>query len=126
MKKYIEKLDAILTVLVIIDISLILLSVLFNLSSEYISFILLFDTILCIVLIINFIMKMRRERNKKLFFNNNWLDLFASLPLGVLALPFLSATLYAYPMIILIRVLRLILLLKLFSKFFERTSLRTC
>ena len=73
-------------------------------------------------------MKMRRERNKKLFFNNNWLlffnnnwlDLFASLPLGVLALPFLSATLYAYPMIILIRVLRLILLLKLFSKFFER------
>ena len=27
-------------------------------------------------------MKMRRERNKKLFFNNNWLDLFASLPLG--------------------------------------------
>lgn len=118
--KYIEKLDATLTILVIIDILLILLSVLFNLSTRYVSFILLFDTILCIILIINFIMKMRRERNKKLFFNNNWLDLFASLPLGVLALPFLSSTLYAYPMIILIRVLRLILLLKLFSKFFKR------
>ena len=60
------------------------------------------------------------SENKKLFFNNNWLDLFASLPLGVLALPFLSLTLYTYPMIILVRTLRLILLLKLFSKFFKR------
>ena len=115
-----KKLDIVLTIMVIIDILLILVSVLFNLSNELFSFILLFDTFLCIVLIINFIMKLRRSRNKRLFFSNNWLDLFASLPIALLILPFLSSTLYAYHVIVLVRFLRLILLLKVFSKFVDR------
>lgn len=120
MKDYFKKLDIILTMLVIIDILLILGSVLFNLSNEMFSFILLFDTLLCIILIINFIMKLRRSRNRRLFFNNNWLDLFASLPIALFILPFLSSTLYAYHVIVLVRFLRLILLLKIFSRFIDR------
>ena len=120
LKRYLEKIDVILTILVIIDILLILTSVLFNLSAEWISFVLLFDTILCIILIINFAMKLRRARNKKLFFNNNWLDLFASLPVALLILPFLSSTLYAYHAIVLVRILKLILLFKILSKFVAR------
>ena len=119
LKDYLKKLDLILTILVIIDILLILGSVLFNLSNELFSFILLFDTFLCIILIINFIMKLRRSQNKRLFLSNNWLDLFASLPIALLILPFLSSTLYAYHVIVLVRFLRLILLLKVFSKFVD-------
>ena len=59
LKRYLEKIDVVLTILVIIDILLILASVLFNLGKEWISFVLLFDTILCIILIINFAMKLR-------------------------------------------------------------------
>ena len=118
--KYFEKLDMILTILVIIDILLILGSVLFNVSAEYLNLILAFDTILCIILIIHFIMKLRRARNKKIFFSNNWIELFASLPVALLILPFLSSTLYAYNAIVLIRILRLLLLIKVFSKFVER------
>ena len=65
-------------------------------------------------------MKLRRSRNKKLFFKNNWLDLFASLPIGLLALPLMINTLYAYPVIVLIRLLKLILLFKVLSKFIKR------
>ena len=118
--KRIEKLDIILTILVIIDILLIIGAVLFNLSNQYTNLILLFDTLLCIILILNFIMKLGKSRDKVGFFNRYWLDLFASLPLGLLILPFLSATLYTYHVIILIRILRLILLFRVISKFVER------
>ena len=118
--KRIEKLDIILTILVIIDILLIIGAVLFNLSNQYTNLILLFDTLLCIILILNFIMKLGKSRDKVGFFNKYWLDLFASLPLGLLILPFLSATLYTYHVIILIRILRLILLFRVISKFVER------
>ncbi len=120
MKDYFKELDICLTILVIIDVILILGSILFSLSEDFFNFILVFDTLLCIILIINFIMKLRRSRNKKLFFKNNWLDLFASLPIGLLILPLMINTLYAYPVIVLIRLLKLILLFKVLSKFIKR------
>ena len=117
--KYFEKLDLIFTILLIADILIILGSVLFNISREYVNFILLFDTVLCIVLIISFIMKYRRANDKKTFLNKNWLDLLASFPVAILILPFLSSTLYTYNAIVLVRLLRLILLLKVLSRFVE-------
>lgn len=120
MKDYFKELDICLTILVIIDVILILGSILFSLSQDFFNFILVFDTLLCIILIINFIMKLRRSRNKKLFFKNNWIDLFASLPIGLLILPLMINTLYAYPVIVLIRLLKLILLFKVLSKFIKR------
>ena len=65
MIKYLEKPDVILTMLVIIDILLILGSVLFKLGPEYITFILLFDAIVCIVLIIEFIRKLQKSENRQ-------------------------------------------------------------
>lgn len=120
LKDYFKELDICLTILVIIDVILILGSILFSLSEDFFNFILFFDTLLCIILIINFIMKLRRSRNKKLFFKNNWLDLFASLPIGLLILPLMINTLYAYLVIVLIRLLKLILLFKVLSKFIKR------
>lgn len=120
MIKYLEKPDVILTMLVIIDILLILGSVLFKLGSEYISFILLFDAIVCIVLIIEFIRKLQKSENRRMFFRKNWLALLASLPVALLILPFLSYAAYAYPLIVLIRILNLILLIKVISKVTER------
>lgn len=120
MIKYLEKPDIILTMLVIIDILLILGSVLFKLGSEYISFILLFDAIVCIVLIIEFIRKLQKSENRRMFFRKNWLALLASLPVALLILPFLSYAAYAYPLIVLIRILNLILLIKVISKVTER------
>ena len=106
--------------LVIIDILLILGSVLFKLGSEYISFILLFDAMVCIVLIIEFIRKLQKSENRRMFFRKNWLALLASLPVALLILPFLSYAAYAYPLIVLIRILNLILLIKVISKVTER------
>lgn len=120
MIKYLEKPDVILTMLVIIDILLILGSVLFKLGSEYISFILLFDAIVCIVLIIEFIRKLQKSENRRMFFRKNWLALLASLPVALLILPFLSYAAYAYPLIVLIRILNLILLIKVISKVTEK------
>ena len=120
MIKYLEKPDVILTMLVIIDILLILGSVLFKLGSEYISFILLFDAIVCIVLIIEFIRKLQKSENRRMFFRKNWLALLASLPVALLILPFISYAAYAYPLIVLIRILNLILLIKVISKVTER------
>ena len=120
MIKYLEKPDVILTMLVIIDILLILGSVLFKLGPEYITFILLFDAIVCIVLIIEFIRKLQKSENRRMFFNKNWLALLASLPVALLILPFLSYAAYAYPLIVLLRILNLILLIKVISKVTER------
>lgn len=120
MIKYLEKPDVILTMLVIIDILLILGSVLFKLGSEYISFILLFDAMVCIVLIIEFIRKLQKSENRRMFFRKNWLALLASLPVALLILPFLSYAAYAYPLIVLLRILNLILLIKVISKVTER------
>ena len=120
MIKYLEKPDVILTMLVIIDILLILGSVLFKLGPEYITFILLFDAIVCIVLIIEFIRKLQKSENRRMFFRKNWLALLASLPVALLILPFLSYAAYAYPLIVLIRILNLILLIKVISKVTER------
>ena len=120
MIKYLEKPDVILTMLVIIDILLILGSVLFKLGPEYITFILLFDAIVCIVLIIEFIRKLQKSENRQMFFRKNWLALLASLPVALLILPFLSYAAYAYPLIVLLRILNLILLIKVISKVTER------
>ena len=106
--------------LVIIDILLILGSVLFKLSPEDITLILLFDAILCIVLIILFIRKSQKSGNRRRFLYENWLSLFASLPVALLILPFRSYALYAYPLIVLIRIINLILLIKVISKVTER------
>lgn len=117
--KHVSKLDLIFTILLVVDILVILGSVLFNIGRPYVNFILLFDTILCIVMIISFIMKYRRAKDKKEFFKRNWLDLLASFPVALLILPFLSSTLYTYNAIVLVRILRLILLLKVLSRFAE-------
>lgn len=65
-------------------------------------------------------MKLRSAGDKKLFFRENWLELFASLPVALFILPFLSSALYAYDAIVLIRILRLLLLFRVSSKFVER------
>lgn len=119
MIKYFEKPDVILTMLVIIDILLILGSVLFKLGLGYITLILLFDAILCIVLLIGFIRRFQKSENRRMFFKKNWPALFASLPVALLMLPFLSYAVYAYPMIVLLRILNLILLVKVISKVTE-------
>ena len=113
---FIERWDKFLTILLILDVLLILGAVLFKWIDNYWQFILLFDTVLCIILIIQFVMKYRRAENKRLFFTSHWLDLFASLPIALLILPVLSSTLYAYNAIVLVRLLRILLLFKIFSK----------
>ena len=118
--KHVDNLDKIFTILLILDILLIMGAILFKWIDNYGEYILLFDTLLCAILIIQFIMKYRRAKDKNLFFRSHWLDLFSSLPIALVILPFLSSTLYTYNAIILVRFLRLFLLLKLFSQFLKR------
>lgn len=120
LKSWFERLDISLSILIIIDVLLIIASILFNLEQEYIDFIFIFDTLICIVLIINFIIKYLDSADRNQFLKENYLDLVASLPLGLLILPFPSQLLYSYHLIILLRLLRVILLFKDISKYVKR------
>ncbi len=120
LKEYFKKVDVILTVLVVLDILFILAAFLFNLSEELIYYVILFDTVICIALIIHFLIKLRRSGNKIEFSAKYWLDLIASLPFGLLVLYFLPNALFTYNVIVLVRFLNLILLLKVISKFVEK------
>lgn len=119
LKRFLKRMDLSLTILIVMDILMILVSILFNLQKTYVDFILVFDSIVCIILIITFLFKLSKSDNRNQFLSENWLDLIASLPLGLLILPFPNELLYSYHFIILLRFLRVVLLFKNISKYVE-------
>ncbi|MBR5503080.1 MAG: hypothetical protein IKV87_01340 [Methanobrevibacter sp.] len=122
-----DRMELVLSILIILDILFLISSLLLNLNSTYVNFILIFDTILCIVLICTFIFRLNHAEDRVLYFKENFLDLFASVPLSILLMPSLSWYLQFINVVILIRFLRMLLLLKTsfkyLSKFFNATYL---
>ena len=126
MKTWIEKLDIILSILIVLDISFLTASFLLDLNTTYINFMLLFDTALCWILIVSFIFKLLNSDDRKAYMRENYLDFLASIPMDLVLLPFSSLHISLINIVILVRFLRLLLLFKesykYVKKFFKATS----
>lgn len=104
-----------LSILIIIDLILITMTLISDVGNMYYS-IVVFDTILCIILIMEFTSRLLNSDDKRRFFLENWTELIAAIPFDLIMLPFVLN--YAR-FIRLLRVLKFIKVIALFSQFFE-------
>ena len=111
-----NKFNFFLSVLIIIDLILITLTLISEVPENLYYGIVVFDTVLCIILIIEFITRLMDSDNKKRFFLKNWTELIAAIPFDLIMLPFVLN--YAR-FLRLFRVLKFIKVIALFSQFFE-------
>lgn len=111
-----KKLNLGLSLLIVIDLILITLTLVSNVPENIYYGIIVFDTILCIVLLIEFFTRFFKAENKRQFFLRNWLELIAAIPFDLIMLPF--ALNYAR-FLRLLRVLKFIKVIALFSQFLE-------
>lgn len=105
-----------LSILIIIDLILITLTLISNVGENMYYSIIVFDTALCIILLIEFFTRLFNAENKKQFFLKNWTELIAAIPFDLIMLPFILN--YAR-FLRLLRVLKFIKVIALFSQFFE-------
>lgn len=111
-----NKFNFFLSVLIVIDLILITLTLISDVGENLYYSIVVFDTILCIILILEFITRLLDSDNKKHFILTNWTELIAAIPFDLIMLPFVLN--YAR-FLRLLRILKFIKVIALFSQFFE-------
>ena len=111
-----NKFNIFLSILIIFDLVLITLTLISQVPDDLYYGIVAFDTILCIILLAEFFMRFFDSDNKKLFLLKNWTELIAAIPFDFLMLPFVL-NLARFPK--LMKVLKFIKVIALFSQFFE-------
>lgn len=105
-----------LSLLIIADLILLTFTLIFDVSLHTYQIIIAFDTILCVILLIEFFYRMSNAEDKRDFIAKNWTELIAAIPFDLLMLPFvLNYTRFLR----LLRILRFIKVVALFSQFFE-------
>ena len=110
-----KKLNLGLSLLIVIDLILITLTLVSNVP-EYIYYrIIVFDTILCIILLIEFFTRLSQSDDKKHFLLKNWTELIAAIPFDLIMLPFVLNN----SLLRVFKVLKFIKVIALFSQFFE-------
>ena len=104
-----------LSAIILIDLVLITLTLISNVPENLYYGIIVFDTAICIILIIEFATRLRDSDNKKRFFLKNWTELIAAIPFDLIMLPLTlnNAGLRLF------KVLKFIKVIALFSQFFE-------
>lgn len=111
-----HKFNFFLSILIIIDLILITLTLISEVGANLYYSIVVFDTVLCIILIFEFISRLLDSDNKKRFFLQNWTELIAAIPFDLIMLPFV----FNYARFLrLFKVLKFIKVIALFSQFFE-------
>ena len=104
-----------LSALILIDLILITLTLISNVPENLYYGIIVFDTALCIILIIEFTTRLMDSDNKKRFFLKNWTELIAAIPFDLIMLPLTLSN----AGLRLFKVLKFIKVIALFSQFFE-------
>lgn len=110
-----KKFNFFLSVLIIIDLILITLTLISEVGESMYYYIVVFDSIICVILIIEFITRFMDSNNKKRFIVHNWTELIAAMPFDLIMLTF-SLT---FGFIRFFKVLKFIKVIALFSQFFE-------
>ena len=105
-----------LSLAIIIDLILITLTLVSYVPENVYYGIIVFDTAICIVLIIEFFTRFHKSDDKKHFVRKNWVELVAAIPFDLIMLPF--ALNYAR-FLRLFRILKFIKVIALFSQFLE-------
>lgn len=102
---------------IIVDIFFITIAMLFNLPDEIAFTILIFDFIVCIILLVEWLVNFYLSSPKKLFLKqkDNWISLIASIPFDVL----LPAVIPGISLLRYLRLLKLLRLVVLFNRFFD-------
>ena len=111
-----NKFNIFFSILIIFDLVLITLTLISQVPDDLYYGIVAFDTILCIILLAEFFIRFFDSDNKKLFLLKNWTELIAAIPFDFLMLPFVL-NLARFPK--LMKVLKFIKVIALFSQFFE-------
>ena len=118
----------VLNILIVIDIALILIVLLLDVPPDVESSIQIFDLGVCIILLVEFFIKLYFSNPKKLFLKQkgNWYDLIASIPYDLI-LPQIFSSLRILRLIRLLKLLRVIALfndlLSNLNEFFEKTNM---
>lgn len=110
-----NKFNFFLSVLIIIDLILITLTLISEVDANLYYGIVVFDTALCIILIIEFITRLMDSDNKKRFLLKNWTELIAAIPFDLIMLPFVLNNAHLR----IFKILKFIKVIALFSQFFE-------
>ena len=110
-----NKFNFFLSVLIIIDLILITLTLISEVDANLYYGIVVFDTVLCIILIIEFITRLMDSDNKKRFLLKNWTELIAAIPFDLIMLPFVLNNAHLR----IFKILKFIKVIALFSQFFE-------
>ena len=110
-----SKFNYFLSILIVLDLILITLTLISDVGENLYYSIVVFDTILCIILFIDFFTRLSDSDDKKHFLIKNWTELIAAIPFDLIMLPFvLNGSLLRV-----FKVLKFIKVIALFSQFFE-------
>lgn len=81
-----QVLEAFIIILIISDLFLIILMSFIDMPPQTVSMIIEFDLFVCIVLFLDFMLKMRNEESKLQYMRKNWIDIVAMIPVDFLML----------------------------------------
>ena len=110
-----NKFNFFLSILIVIDLILITLTLISDVGENLYYTIIVFDTIICIILFIEFFTRFFDSDDRKRFLLKNWTELIAAIPFDLIMLPFvLNGSLLRV-----FKVLKFIKVIALFSQFFE-------
>lgn len=88
-KKIINITRIILSLLIVLDVILITYSVVSDISPVLYQKILLFDIIICIILLFDFFRGYFKAKDKRKYLKSNWIELLASIPFDIIFSPFM-------------------------------------
>ena len=83
-----RKFNIALSIFIIIDLILITLTLVSYVPQNIYYGIIVFDTVLCIILLIEFFTRLSQSDDKKHFVLKNWTELIAAIPFDLIMLPF--------------------------------------
>jgi voltage-gated potassium channel len=89
-EKLIKILETGLAVWILLDLIFLTDSLVFDLSISHYYNLIIFDTCLCVFLLIEFLFRYFRAENKKTAIRDNWTELVAVIPFDLIMLPFMA------------------------------------
>ncbi len=123
--RLINLLVMLINLLIIIDIVVISYLIIFQVSPKVGLYLTIFDLIVCVILIIEFFIRLIVSENKKEYIENHWIDFVASMPYDLI-LPMVFSSLRYLRVIRIIKVLRVAVLFRRYfrgiGRFIENTS----
>lgn len=111
-----NKFNLSLSILILIDLILITYTLIYNVPTKIYNNIIIFDTIVCILLIIEFSLRLFKSESKRHFFINNWTEIIAAIPFDLVMFPLV---LNYKNFLILLIILKFIKVIALFIQFLE-------